>query len=416
MRRDVNENNLLTFLTFSLTKPMIVLNYFTRGGGAMVSDVMGKRIKSERERLGLSLEELASELKISRQTLSQIEKGQSVLSSDKLYLLAKKAGRRISFFYEEEAEPIAIFFRADSAEQVDLELENDLKRRLSLYADLEEILDITHVRYIPPARRVKSFSSAGKHLIKDCAKEERARLGIGDAPIKDVFELLSDRGLKIICVDTELEDFYGASAYSQEWGACIFVNTNHRISLERQVFTVAHEYGHLIFHQPQFVKGGIQHYSKGSGRGKAEEEKIVDFFAGNFLVPESYLRKVIPTVKFITPEDVLYAKKIFGVSYKTIIERLAHLKIIKESAKGIFYGRFAKLGIKKDEEPEPMAPEHLGRNRRYEELTRVAYESGLITLSKFAELRHISILEAREKTKEWGKIDGQPAAQGSRSR
>lgn len=381
----------------------------------MISDVMGKRIKSERERLGLSLEELASELKISRQTLSQIEKGQSVLSSDKLYLLAEKAGRRISFFYEEKAEPISIFFRADSAEKIDAKLEEDLKRRLNLYVELEEILDVTDLRYIPRPRQVRSFSKGAKVLIKNCAEKERAHFGIGDAPIKDIFELMSNDGLKIICIDSELQGFYGASAYSGELGACIFVNTNHRISVERQIFTVAHEYGHLIFHQTQFVSGGIQRYSKGSGRGKAEDEKIVDFFAGNFLVPESYLRKVVPNLKFVTPEDILYVKRIFGVSYKTIIERLSDITVIKQSQKNMLYGGFAKRGIPKLIEPDPMNGRSLGRNRRYEELARNAYENGLITLGKFAEMRNLSILEAREAIREWGKIDGQPAPQANRS-
>jgi Zn-dependent peptidase ImmA (M78 family)/transcriptional regulator with XRE-family HTH domain len=369
----------------------------------MIKKIIGQKIEVERKRAGLSLEEVAKKIGLSRQTLSLVENGESIIDSEKLLHFARLVGRPISFFFEEKTPEVQLFFRADSAKEITSGLEDSLKERYRRYVELEEILGIKPCGQLPQSMNLRTFSGSDKEIIGDVAKQERKRLGIGDAPINNIFELFENNGIKIFVFDFGNLDLFGVTCYNEKNGTCIFVNGNTKIPGERQIFTVAHEYGHLIFHRDEFVDQDTFKYRKGVGKGKVPEEKIADYFAGIFLVPEEHLRKLVPIGYRITIADIIYIKRIFSVSFKTILERLLQCGLITSKEKSNFYGLLISSGFEK-QEPHPLSKEELGFNKRFENLLRNAYENELISVNKVAELYGKNIREVRELIRAWGEL------------
>ena len=369
----------------------------------MIKKIIGLKIESERKRAGLSLEEVAKKIGLSRQTMSLVESGESIINSEKLLHFARLVGRPISFFFEEKATEVQLFFRADSAEKITSALEDSLKERYRLYVELEEILGIKPCGQVPQSVNLRTFSASDKDLIADVAKQERKRLGLGDAPIKNIFELFENNGIKIFVFDFSNPDLFGVTCYNEKSGTCIFVNGNAKIPGERQIFTVAHEYGHLIFHRDEFVDQETFKYRKGVGKSKVPEEKIIDYFAGVFLVPEDSLRKVLPVGYKISPADIVSVKRFFSVSFNTIVERLHQCDLINSAEKKNFYRLAVSSGFKK-KEPNALDKKGLQFNTRFENLLRKAYENELISMNKVAELYGKNTKEVRELVKGWGEF------------
>jgi len=371
----------------------------------MIKKTIGKKMEAERKRSELSLEEVAKKIGLSRQTLSLVEKGERIIDSEKLLRFAMSVGRPISFFFEERTPQVQLFFRAHSAQKITPVLEADLIERYRRYVELEEILGIEPRGRLPQSVRLRSFSDEDQNRIATVAKEEREGLGIADAPIKSIFELLENHGVKIFVFDFGDPDVvgFGVTCYHRDTGPCIFVNENAKIPAERQIFTVAHEYGHLIFHRNEFVDQDSFKYRKGVGKSKSPEEKITDYFAGVFLVPEERLRKVAPVGYRITPADVIYIKHIFNVSFKAILERLHQCSLINSQEKRNLY---AWLGsrYKAEEEPRPLDRDQLQVNKRFENLLRKAYENELISVNKVGELSGKSMRQVRDLVREWGEF------------
>jgi Zn-dependent peptidase ImmA (M78 family) len=371
----------------------------------MIKEIIGRKMAAERDRAGLSLEEVAGKIGLSRQTLSLVEKGQKVIDSEKLLKFARLVGRSVSHFFEEKTPEVQLFFRAHSTQEITPPLEGDLKERYLRYVELEEILGIKPSGQLPQSIPLRSFSEDDKKRIGAVAQEERKRLGISDAPIKSIFELLEHHGVRILVFDFGDPDLVGSgvTCYHSESGPCIFVNANSKIPAERRIFTAAHEYGHLIFHRDEFVDLHSFRYRKGVGKSKSLEEKITDFFAGVFLVPEERLRKIASVGYRITPADVIYIKHIFNVSFKAILERLHQCSLINSQEKRKLY---AWLGprYKAEEEPHPLDSDQLQINKRFENLLRKAYESELISVNKVGELSGKSMREVRDMVREWGEF------------
>jgi len=77
-----------------------------------VKEVIGNNIKKMREIAGISQEAFAEKLDVSRATLSAIENGHVAIDSSKLLQIAQILGRPVSDFFEDQAESLALLYRA----------------------------------------------------------------------------------------------------------------------------------------------------------------------------------------------------------------------------------------------------------------------------------------------------------------
>lgn len=87
------------------------------------------------------------------------------------------------------------------------------------------------------------------HSISD---EQRKRLELKDGGAIELISALSKNHIRVIFLDLGTSEVSGASVCDQKYGCFIFVNANDSITVERQLFTVAHEYGHILLHRQMY--------------------------------------------------------------------------------------------------------------------------------------------------------------------
>lgn len=107
------------------------------------------------------------------------------------------------------------------------------------------------------------------------AARVRGAIDLGeDEPIRDICGLLEARGIKVRGVPVASPHFFGLSVAPSDGGPAIVVNTWDRISVERWIFTAAHELGHLVLH--------LADYDVGKTDESEEHEVEANAFASAF--------------------------------------------------------------------------------------------------------------------------------------
>jgi len=247
-----------------------------------------------------------------------------------------------------------------------------------------------------------------KDNIPEIAKLCREKLELkSDEPIHDISGLLEHAGVKVRSILMASDSFFGLSVGEKDGGPAIVVNVGKRISVERRIFSAAHELGHIMLHPKAFDVTKTKENKK--------EEREANLFAGHFLMPDEGFRKewnAASGLHFI--DRIFKIKRIFRVSYKTVISRLLDYKVVK---KGIwkdfnyqFQRRFNKKLLHKNEPLgiDPAEPYGLRQfdfyQDRFSRLTREALENELISLSRGAEILDIGIAEMQDLQQNWGGI------------
>ena len=154
-------------------------------------------------------------------------------------------------------------------------------------------------------------------FIQSIATSFRNRLGLGEAPITNLFQSIEAIGLKVIRQSIPIKDFFGLSAYSNLNGAFILVNT-YNSSIEYQLFTLANEIGHLIFNrlEYQLIKEETKQYKNSSN-------KVADYFANHLLVSQIKFEQM-----YSLTQNIINLKRYFRVGYLVILNHLASIGII----------------------------------------------------------------------------------------
>jgi Zn-dependent peptidase ImmA (M78 family) len=243
------------------------------------------------------------------------------------------------------------------------------------------------------------------------ATEVRHVLGIKpDEPILDIASLLESAGIKVYLYKSLILNF-GMSLNESDGGPVVAVNTDEKISIERQIFTAAHELGHLILHKDSYNEETIEE--------NPEEEKQANIFASHFIMTDKLFKsKLKETQGKDWVDRVLHIKRFFKVSYKTVLRRLADENYIDSQKINIFqefakdYKKLYKHDLKDHYEPDALSdsePEALTKSdfmaERYNRLVYEAYSKDIITTSEAAELLGLAIDSFRELTRSWRLMD-----------
>lgn len=254
----------------------------------------------------ISISELSNYLNISRQTMTNYLKTTSVIDSIQLANIAKFFDVNISKLYEvsEENTPEMIFRTAlnynvaqKSIEQSVIDSINDYynvsrainkgsfylpeQYNLSVIYD-DSIIDINYEcqDYFDPKLKM---DVGLRNSIQKIALEQRQLLGLGNSGAIGIISALNKRGINIIFQNIP-DDISGLSVCDDIKGCYIIVNSNQNI--ERQLFTIAHEYAHIILHRPVYKRRISQSISS---KRKCFLDVMADCFAGYFLCPENLI-------------------------------------------------------------------------------------------------------------------------------
>ncbi len=349
---------------------------------------IAERLVQARNDAGMSAIAVADAIGVVRQTYSKFEQAQGVPSVTQLILLCKIFDKPIGYFYDQEDGEFRFAMRADSPDLLDAKLRNELIEKLKNINAIEEAADANLPEDLPNSMPIFTARDEDLQRVEDKAMEERFRLGIGNATcVGDIVAILEASDIRVIPFSREDSDkgmVFGFSAFSNKYGTAIYVNVHDSISVERQIFSICHEYAHLIFHREEY-NGPAKSY-KTKGRAVSPEEKIANHFAACFLVPESALRKqfVMQGGGWAYEETVLRLKSIFRVSATCIIDRLSKCKLINQRNTSYLWAAANRKGWMRYE-PNPIR-EALNYKGRLTVLSRKAWEAGSASEAFISEL------------------------------
>lgn len=362
----------------------------------MEATLIAKNVRRLRHGRDLIQTQVAKRAGISVATYSKIESGQASPRMDTLYKVAAAMGVGIQDLLSQVRELKAVRFRAHKK----------MKRRDHVLAKTAKWLDdfnflltevVSDSRYtlshIPD--RLRKLSTEEKPA--EAARLARERMGLGaKEPIHDIAGLLAANGVKVLSYDLASDAFFGMSIGESEGGPAIVVNVWRRIPVERWIFSAAHELGHLLLH--------MQAYDIDVLEEDKEQENEANEFASEFLMPqEGFDREWNETAGLPLWDRILKVKRIYHVSYKTIIYRLSKLGLTESDVwkkANVFLGKRYNQTITKVFEPEKLK-EYDFVTDWLDRLVRLAYEKKTISRSRASEILDISMDDMRQLANSW---------------
>lgn len=166
-----------------------------------------------------------------------------------------------------------------------------------------------------------------KTEIEKRALEERATTQTYG--IKDIFSLVTQKDIHLIRYPFGRDKLLGFSTFFE--GKKVIVSNSSEI-LSREIFTIAHELGHVIYDfEDEFPTVKIDVEIEDSAVDISEARAF--YFANCFLMPEEELRKYVKfelkkTHQEINALDVVRMQLEFQVSYSALVVRLYDVGII----------------------------------------------------------------------------------------
>lgn len=381
----------------------------------MNNDVISINLKRIRSAKGMSQHALAEAADLSRGAYRSIETGKSEPRVSTLSAISAALGVPLRELFEPAEALSDVRFRSKKTLRTRSQILADVQRWLSNYNELEELLDCGR----PFALRDLAASvPAGDERPVAMARAARAALGLTDyEPIRDICGLLDGAGVKVYATSVASDGFFGLSVGQAGGGPAVVVNTWERISVERWIFTAAHELGHLLLH--------LNDYGQEQVEEDAAHEREADAFAAEFLMPDDVFWREWEEASGLPLVDrVIKVKRIFRVSYRTVLKRYSP----NYEGWGNIWMRFSTdyktrtgRSLSKHNEPKAVTddafyseapaarraqePEHLSsadfRADRLARLVRRAIESGEISLGRGAEILELSLQEMRAYAAAW---------------
>ncbi len=368
--------------------------------------VIGANVMRLRTSKGISQKALADRAQLSRLGLAKIERGQTLPRAATMHVLAHALG--VSTV--ELATPVrplhTVRFRARKRVREREQLLAEVSNWLDDYSFLEQLLEDS------PSFQLRSLLTSQQLGPRAVAEKARKTLKLDDQPIHDICGILERCGIKVLRLPRATDAFFGLSVKEDDGGPAVVINTWERISVERWIFSAAHELGHLLLHP------GAYDYRE--QEESLMEEGQADEFASYFLMPhDSFKQEWHDSRGHPLYERILKVKRIFHVSYKTVLIRLVQMEEAPKNVFQIFQiqhqRRFGKT-LKKVDEPQPLTENEFNEKRglepdrlsdadclddRLRRLVRRAVENDEISLSRGAEILRMSLMDMRLLAAEW---------------
>ena len=362
--------------------------------------VLSKNVRRLRTAKRFSQRDLADTAGLSLPAIKSLELAKSEPRMRTMQAIAKALDVKIQELFQTVRELRTVRFRSSKRMQNRENVLAEVSRRLDDFNYLEKSL-----------KKDKTFRlnsirvQCSRDQLSEAAMLCRKKFGLKPSePIHDICGLLEKSGVKVFSIPMASDSFFGLSVGEEDGGPAVVVNVWERISVERRIFSAAHELGHLMLHSDAYDVSQVEE--------SKEEEYEANSFAGHFLMPDEGFQmewKEVAGLHFV--DRVFKVKRIFRVSYKTVLSRLIEYGDVDSSIWkkfNIAYQRRFNRRLSFKEEPMGMdTSEPFGMQRfdffedRFSRLTREALEKDKISLSRGAEMLRISIEEMQELLADW---------------
>lgn len=317
-----------------------------------------RRLRTAR---GLTQLEAAEVASLSRIGYRNIEAGLTAPRFDTIGRLATALGVKVEELFSPTNGLSAVRFRSAKKMGSRSEIVSSVALWLAEYNELEALLD-DRINFGLELIRDSASRQAGSERSKNIAEQSRTAMGLDPKDVvRDICVLLEKQGIKVYTPKLASEGFFGLSVASEEGGPLIVVNTWERLSVERWIFTAAHELGHLLLH--------LDAYDISRMDEEPVQEKEADSFASHFLMPEELFKeKLEESIGLPLVKVVFKLKRFFGVSWKSVLYRISTIYPNAPNLWGRFQSEYratAKRTIAAAEEPDPMDASGFGPVHHY---------------------------------------------------
>lgn len=299
------------------------------------------RIRNARMARGLSITDLADQIDVTKQALSQYELGHSTPSGEVFMKIVNRLRFPTSYFYKPLPTTTpkgTVFYRSlMSTGQKSRDIQAS---RLDMLEDVfnlvQEYLDFPEVNL--PKIDDSILDNLDGESIEEIAQLLRRHWGLGNGPIGNVTTLLENNGFVIAKI--KFGDL-NVDAYSQWRGdrPFIFVGAD-KDAVGRQRFNLMHEVGHLIMHNwvtPTDLKDKLKTI-------EAQAHRL----SSAFLLPrDTFAREVMST----SLDHFVELKKRWNVSIQAMIKRCEDLELLSDNQ--ILYLR-KQISARKMNRREPL--------------------------------------------------------------
>lgn len=341
-----------------------------------------ERFKSARLLSGLSLQEVADSLKkkVTRQAIYRYEKGEVLPDSDTLDELSKIFNVRPDFFFRNTKVEIGNieYRKLKISGKEESRIQEQTKDYLSRYIEIEEILGIK-TEFVNPLNdfpRVSTYSH-----VNAAANLLRERWDLGTNAISNIPELLEDKGIKVIRLNAD-GNFDGLQTMANKNIPVIAYNERQMNKKDRIRFTLLHELAHLLLSFDERLN-------------HKEMETLCHQFAGAMLLPDSIIKEELgPFRNRLSINELGNIKKQYGISMQAIVLRANVCGIVNTNFTRQFFVMMKQNGWKINEPVEYNGYEESGR---FDQLVYRALSEELISISKAAALKNMSMAEFKKQ-------------------
>jgi Zn-dependent peptidase ImmA (M78 family)/transcriptional regulator with XRE-family HTH domain len=302
---------------------------------------LGPALVHARERAGLTQDDVAAALGLSRQIIGYWEQGKRKPRTEQMFQLAAlfrtNVAGLISISGQAERAAVqtaAMLYRRSSVELDDTARDGiaSFVTFLDFYADLADKMgrDVTGMRRSPflPGDGYGEYAVDARRK----ASEVRHYLGLGQGPIADIDSVCATLGITVYRarLGDDLNSTISGGFYNHpSVGFAIVINLD--MTRGRRRFTAAHELAHALLHS-----GNDAIVVSDSGHRGDQRETYADTFAGEFLMPEEGIRRALESLgagpKVEDVEPVIHLHRMFNVSYITALVRLRQANLITTTA------------------------------------------------------------------------------------
>jgi Zn-dependent peptidase ImmA (M78 family)/transcriptional regulator with XRE-family HTH domain len=290
-----------------------------------VPGFQGIRLRQAREAMGLSITSLADLIGVSKQAISQFERGSDAPSQPIFDRIRTTLRHESQFFLKRPASltPGTCFFRSMAATtksaRVKAEVWQLWVRELISYC-------LTFVEFpplnFPPFDDIPidpNFLSM--ETIEAIAEDLRDYWNCGDGPIPNLIETVEGNGTIVVRHDLSAETLDALSVWFEPEGFPLVVLNSDKNVYVRSRMDLAHEIGHLVLHR-HVEPDQLKH----SDTFRLLEDQAFRF-GGALLLPEhSFLEDLYS----LSLDGLLSVKLKWKVSVALMIQRLQDLNIVSQ--------------------------------------------------------------------------------------
>lgn len=283
--------------------------------------IVGEKLRIARQIRNKTITQLAKEVDVSKQAISQYESELIEPKGEILSKICNVLSFPLFFFikpFKEEINVSNTFFRAlNSTPALERNSYYEKAKLVSrIYNYLDDIL-------ILPKLNIPKFlisDNVTDYEIEKLASSLRQYWGLGEDPIFDVVSLLERNGIIVSVLKSESKKIDGFTQVYNSNGKlryCVILD-DEKHSMARRNFSAAHELGHIILHSyinPEEFE-----------TDRIKIEKQANHFASSFLLPKNSFKKDLSNP--LDYELYVTLKLKWRVSIKAMIVRAKDLGLI----------------------------------------------------------------------------------------